>query len=86
MFIKYYYTFHKSVISEQGQMNEQGQIQGALASLMSASGIIGSLIMSYLFYYFTHSDAPFQFSGSPFVFGGILMLLSAVLAYFSFKA
>jgi len=41
--------------------------------------------MSYLFYFFTHSDAPFQFAGAPFIFGGFLMLLSAVLAYSSFR-
>lgn len=75
----------QSVISEQVPVNEQGQIQGALASLMSASAIIGPLIMSYLFYFFTHSEAPFQFAGAPFVFGSFLMLLSAVLAYSSFR-
>jgi MFS transporter, DHA1 family, tetracycline resistance protein len=75
----------QSVISEQVPANEQGEIQGTLTSLMSASAIIGPPMMSYLFYFFTHQDAPFQFAGAPFVLGGLLMIVSAVLAYFSFK-
>jgi MFS transporter, DHA1 family, tetracycline resistance protein len=75
----------QSVISEQVPANEQGEIQGTLTSLMSASAIIGPPMMSYLFYFFTHKDAPFQFAGAPFILGGFLMLVSAVLAYFSFK-
>jgi MFS transporter, DHA1 family, tetracycline resistance protein len=75
----------QSVISEQVPANEQGEIQGTLTSLMSASAIIGPPMMSYLFYFFTHKEAPFQFAGAPFILGGFLMLVSAVLAYFSFK-
>jgi MFS transporter, DHA1 family, tetracycline resistance protein len=75
----------QSVISSQVPANEQGEIQGTLSSLMSASAIIGPPMMSTIFYFFTHKDAPFQFAGAPFILGGILMLLSAVIAYFSFK-
>jgi MFS transporter, DHA1 family, tetracycline resistance protein len=75
----------QSVISSQVPANEQGEIQGTLSSLMSASAIIGPPMMSTIFYFFTHKDAPFQFAGAPFVLGGVLMLLSALIAYFSFK-
>jgi MFS transporter, DHA1 family, tetracycline resistance protein len=75
----------QSVVSEQVPANEQGEIQGTLTSLMSASSIIGPPMMSYIFYYFTHKSAPFQFAGAPFVLGGFLMLVSTVLAYFSFQ-
>jgi MFS transporter, DHA1 family, tetracycline resistance protein len=75
----------QSVVSSQVHSNEQGEIQGTLTSLMSASAIIGPPLMSFIFYYFTHKEAPFQFAGAPFVLGGILMLLSTVIAYFSFK-
>jgi MFS transporter, DHA1 family, tetracycline resistance protein len=74
----------QSVVSEQVPANEQGEIQGTLTSLMSASSIIGPPMMSYIFYYFTHKNAPFQFAGAPFILGGFLMLVSTVLAYFSF--
>jgi DHA1 family tetracycline resistance protein-like MFS transporter len=75
----------QSVISGQVSPTEQGEIQGTMTSLMSASAIIGPPLMSMLFYYFTHSDAPIQFAGAPFILGGILMIISAVIAYFSFK-
>ncbi len=75
----------QAVISSQVPANEQGEIQGTLASLMSASAIIGPPMMSTIFYFFTHKEAPFQFAGAPFVLGGILMLVSAGLAFYSFK-
>jgi MFS transporter, DHA1 family, tetracycline resistance protein len=75
----------QAVISSQVPANEQGEIQGTLSSLMSASAIVGPPMMSTIFYYFTHKTAPFQFAGAPFVLGGILMLLSTIIAYFSFR-
>ena len=75
----------QAVISSQVPANEQGEIQGTLSSLMSASAIVGPPMMSTVFYYFTHKDAPFQFAGAPFILGGVLMLLSTIIAYFSFK-
>ncbi len=75
----------QAVISSQVPANEQGEIQGTLSSLMSASAIVGPPMMSMVFYYFTHKEAPFQFAGAPFVLGGILMLVSTVIAYFSYK-
>ena len=75
----------QAVISSQVPANEQGEIQGTLSSLMSASAIVGPPMMSTVFYYFTHKDAPFQFAGAPFILGGVLMLVSTIIAYFSFK-
>jgi DHA1 family tetracycline resistance protein-like MFS transporter len=75
----------QSVISGAVSPSEQGEIQGTMTSLMSASAIIGPPLMSMLFYYFTHDDAPIQFAGAPFILGGVLMIISAVIAYFSFK-
>ena len=75
----------QAVISSQVPANEQGEIQGTLSSLMSASAIVGPPMMSTVFYYFTHKEAPFQFAGAPFVLGGILMFLSTIIAYFSFR-
>lgn len=73
----------QAVISSQVPPSEQGEIQGTLASLMSASAIIGPPIMSLTFFYFTHDEAPFQFAGAPFILGGFLMLVSTAVAYYS---
>lgn len=75
----------QSVISEQVPANEQGEIQGTMSSLMSASAIIGPPMMSTVFYYFTHDEAPFKFAGAPFVLGGTLMFVSTIIAFYSFK-
>lgn len=75
----------QAVISTQVPPNEQGEIQGTLTSLMSASAIVGPPMMSSIFYYFTHKEAPFIFAGAPFILGGIGMLLSTIIAYFSLK-
>ena len=75
----------QAIISQQVPPNEQGEIQGTMTSLMSASTIIGPPLMSMVFYYFTHKDAPFQFAGAPFVLGGVLMIVSTVIAYVSYK-
>ncbi|MBC7525244.1 MAG: TCR/Tet family MFS transporter [Flavobacterium sp.] len=65
--------------------SEQGEMQGTLTSLMSASSIVGPPLMSSIFYFFTHKNAPFQFAGAPFILGGILMLISTFIAYFALK-
>jgi len=75
----------QAVVSAQVPPSEQGEIQGTLASLMSASAIIGPPMMSLTFYYFTHDEAPFQFAGAPFVLGGILIFISAIVAYYSLR-
>jgi MFS transporter, DHA1 family, tetracycline resistance protein len=75
----------QSVVSSQVPANEQGEIQGTMTSLMSASAIVGPPLMTTVFYYFTHKEAPFQFAGAPFVLAGVLMFISAIIAYFSFR-
>jgi MFS transporter, DHA1 family, tetracycline resistance protein len=73
----------QAIISGNVPANEQGELQGALTSLMSATSIIGPPLMTNLFYYFTHKQAPFQFPGAPFFLGFILMMASAVVAYYA---
>ena len=75
----------QAVISEQVPANEQGEIQGTMSSLMSASTIIGPPLMSSIFYYFTHDEAPFKFAGAPFVLAAFLMICRTLIAYFSFR-
>ncbi len=61
--------------------NEQGELQGGLTSLMSVTTIVGPLMMTNLFSYFTHSTAPIYFPGAPFFLGAVLMASSAVIAF-----
>jgi DHA1 family tetracycline resistance protein-like MFS transporter len=75
----------QAVISLQVPANEQGEIQGTLTSVMSASAIIGPPVMTGIFFYFTNKDATIHFAGAPFLLGGILMIISSLLAYFAIK-
>jgi len=75
----------QAIISGHVPPNEQGELQGALTSLMSATSIVGPPLMTGLFAYFTHNNAPVYFPGVSFLLGGILMLASAVFAYHALK-
>lgn len=71
----------QSAISGHAPANQQGELQGALTSLMSLTAIIGPLIMNNSFAYFTSSKAPFYFPGIHFLIGGICMLISIFITY-----
>jgi DHA1 family tetracycline resistance protein-like MFS transporter len=73
----------QSIISGEVPSNEQGELQGALTSLMSLTSIVGPLIMTHLFAYFTKSNAPVRFPGAPFLLGAVLMLISAFISYYA---
>ena len=75
----------QAVVSQEVLPSEQGEIQGTLTSLMSASSIIGPPLMSTIFYYFTHKEAPFQFPGAPFILGGILMFVATIISFYSLR-
>lgn len=75
----------QGIISGSVPANEQGELQGGLTSLMSFSTIIGPVLMTALFAYFTGDNAPFQFPGAPFLMGSILTITSAILAFRSYK-
>ncbi len=72
----------QAIISVHVPVNEQGELQGALTSLMSATTIIGPLMMNNLFSLFTGSHAPVYFPGIAFLVGAVLMMISAIVAYY----
>ncbi len=71
----------QGIISNHVPGNEQGELQGLLTSLMSATSIIGPPVMTGLFAYFTGKTAPVYLPGAPFLLGAFLMLISAFFAY-----
>lgn len=75
----------QSVITGNVSKQEQGELQGALTSLMSATAIIGPPLITNLFFYFTHDQAPFQFPGAPFFLAFIMLGMGALIAYFNFR-
>lgn len=67
-------------ISGQVPADEQGELQGALTSLISATGVVGPLFMTNLFAYFTRPQAPVYFPGMPFLVGAGLTLVALLVA------
>ena len=70
----------QGIISAQVPQNEQGELQGALTSLMSVTAIVGPPFMTNLFAYFTANDAPMYFPGAPFLAAAVLTLFSVLFA------
>ncbi|MGB8194467.1 MAG: TCR/Tet family MFS transporter [Chitinophagaceae bacterium] len=75
----------QAIISNHVPANEQGELQGGLTAVMSVTTIIGPIVMTNLFAYFTQKNARIHFSGAPFLLGALLMLASAILAYVVLK-
>jgi DHA1 family tetracycline resistance protein-like MFS transporter len=76
----------QSIISGQVPPNKQGELQGALTSLMSATAIVGPPLMTNTFAFFTQKGAPVYLPGAPFYLASLFMLLSAIFAYRSLHA
>jgi DHA1 family tetracycline resistance protein-like MFS transporter len=75
----------QSLVSGKIPPNEQGELQGALTSLISLTSIVGPLLMTGLFSYFTGEKAPVYFPGVPFMMGAVLTLFSAVIAFLTLR-
>ncbi len=74
----------QGIISGQVPPNGQGELQGALTSLISLTSIVGPPLMTNLFAFFTGRSAPLYFPGAPFLMGAVLTLVSVFLAKRSF--
>ena len=74
----------QATITSQVDVREQGELQGALTSLMSATSIIGPPMMTNLFAWSINPSSPIYLPGAPFFLGAILLGASAIIAYISF--
>ncbi len=69
----------QGVMSNEVPLNEQGELRGALTSVMSLTSIFGPLLMTNLFAFFTSAQAPFQLPGAPYWMGSLLIAASLSL-------
>lgn len=74
----------QGLISNAVPADEQGAIQGALTSLLSLTAIIGPLVSTALFSYFTAPTRAVTVPGAPFFLGALLMLVASLLAVRTF--
>jgi DHA1 family tetracycline resistance protein-like MFS transporter len=70
----------QGLLSRQVGEDEQGTLQGALASLVSLTGIVGPVMATSLFAYFTRPTAPVQVPGASFLLAAALTGIALVLA------
>jgi MFS transporter, DHA1 family, tetracycline resistance protein len=68
-----------AIMSREVGPSEQGELQGALASLGSLTSVAAPPILSNLFGYFTGNAAPFYFPGSAFFAASLCLALSAAV-------
>lgn len=78
-------TAMQGFISEHVSASEQGELQGALTSLVSLTTIIGPLMMTSVFHHFTSKESLVYFPGAPFLLGAVMMAISVLLTIRSFK-
>jgi len=70
----------QGIMTGQVPPNEQGELQGALTSLVSLTSIIGPLLMTGTFAYFTRPEAIVYFPGAAFLVGAVFALAAFILA------
>ena len=71
----------QGIMSNQVPSNEQGELQGALTSMMSLTSIIGPPVMTSLFAFFTGPEAPIELPGAPMMLGAALVLIGLFLSW-----
>jgi len=61
--------------------SEQGQLQGAIASLMGIAGLIGPVLFTETFALFIGPGVEWHIPGAPFLLASLLLLMAAMLAW-----
>ena len=74
-----------AVMSHLAPANEQGELQGAIASIGGLTSIVSPLVMTHLFSWFTSGHAPVYFPGASF-FAASLFELAALILFASAHA
>lgn len=75
----------QGLLSSYVSAREQGAIQGALASQSALATIVGPLLATNLFGYFTSAGSPQRLPEVPFLLGAFLFLLALGLAVTTFS-
>ncbi|WP_411821466.1 TCR/Tet family MFS transporter [Leptospira sp. 'Mane'] len=74
----------QGILSSHVPANEQGELQGALTSLMSVTMILGPVMMAETFAYFTTTSSVYL-PGAPMWLGAVLTTFALFLCYHSLR-
>lgn len=75
----------QGIVSNKVPDTEQGELQGALTSIISVASIIGPVLMTSVFYFTTREGASLYFPGSPFFVGGLCFVLAFILTFVTLR-
>lgn len=73
----------QGIMSRAAGADQQGELQGVLASISSLSMILSPIIMTQAFFWFTRDEAPVRLPGAPFLVAAVLM--AGALAIFAVR-
>jgi DHA1 family tetracycline resistance protein-like MFS transporter len=73
------YPSMNAIMSKQVAADQQGELQGGVASMMSLTTILGPLIMTQTLGRFSEATAPVYFPGAAFLLAAMLALLSLAI-------
>jgi DHA1 family tetracycline resistance protein-like MFS transporter len=71
----------QGLMSAEVAPNEQGELQGAVASIQSLSAIVGPPLMTTVFARFSVADAPIYAPGAPFVVSLVFVGVTALMFF-----
>lgn len=74
----------QAIMSSQVSPTEQGELMGTFTGLQSLANILGPLMMTSVFSYYTR-DVGVYFPGSAFALAAVLSLTSGLMIYFALK-
>ena len=69
----------QGILSTKVGPDQQGELQGGLASVMSLTSIISPLMMTQTFGYFSSDQAPVYFPGAAFLLAAILTAVALLM-------
>lgn len=75
----------QGLVSRNVSPREQGTVQGALASVASLTGVIGPLLGTQLFAYFTAPGSENPLPGAPFILAAVLSFIGLLAALRAFR-
>jgi DHA1 family tetracycline resistance protein-like MFS transporter len=70
-----------SILSNQVAADSQGELQGIMASVSSVAMIVGPLLLTQTFTYFTSDSAPLYLPGSAFWVAALLTLAALIIFF-----
>ena len=68
-----------SIMANQVPQNQQGELQGINASVGSLAAVIGPILMTQSFAWFTNAQAPVYFPGAAFLIAALLTTVAVAL-------